>query len=110
MFMFISQACFEGDKINEHKIITKLQKTLKETINVEGLISTECWLKEKKDRVEYALVTKWESKEYFKKWLMREEHVEEHKEMNRQKKQGSQEEVKFTKTLRQYEIVDISSF
>ncbi|MDY0943861.1 antibiotic biosynthesis monooxygenase family protein [Priestia megaterium] len=107
--MFISQACFEGDKIIEHKIITKLQKTLKETINVQGLISTECWSKENKDRVEYVLVTKWENKEHFKKWLTREEHVEEHKEMNKQKKQGSQEELQFKKILRQYEVTNIVS-
>ncbi len=108
--MFISQACFEGDKIIEHKIIAKLQKTMKETIDVEGLISTDCWLKENKDRIEYVFVTKWKSKDHFKKWLTREENVEEHKEMNKQKKQGSQEEVKINKTLRQYEIVDISLF
>ncbi|MEI4529263.1 antibiotic biosynthesis monooxygenase family protein [Priestia megaterium] len=107
--MFISQACFEGDKIIEHKIIKKLQKTMKETINVPGLISTDCWLKENKDRVEYVFVAKWESKEHFKKWVTREEHIEEHKQMNKQKQQGEKEEVKIKKTLRQYKTVDIAS-
>ncbi|MED4074527.1 antibiotic biosynthesis monooxygenase family protein [Priestia endophytica] len=107
--MFISQVCFEGAKLNEQKIITKLQKTMKETRNVEGLISTECWLNENKDRVEYVLVTRWENKEYFKKWVTREEHVEEHKEMHKQKQQGLQEEVQLKKTLRQYKMANISS-
>jgi heme-degrading monooxygenase HmoA len=107
--MFISQACFKGAKLNEQKIITKLQKTMKETSNVEGLISTECWLNENKDRVEYVLVTKWENKEYFKKWVTREEHVEEHKEMHKQKQQVLQEEVQLKKTLCQYEMANISS-
>ncbi|MFP7489254.1 antibiotic biosynthesis monooxygenase [Bacillus paralicheniformis] len=107
--MFISQACFEGDKTNEHKIIAKLQKTMNETINTPGLVSVDCWLKENKDRVEYVFVTKWESKDHFKTWVTREDHVEEHKEMNKQKQQGQQEEVKIKKTLRQYQVVDVTS-
>ncbi|WP_285767074.1 antibiotic biosynthesis monooxygenase [Peribacillus sp. SI8-4] len=108
--MFISQASFEGEKVIEYKIITKLKQTIKETIDVEGLISTDYWLKENKDRVEYVFITKWKSKDHFIKWITREEHVEEHKQRNKQKKHGLQEEVTIKKTLRQYESVDISPF
>ena len=108
--MFISQASFEGNKSIENKIISKLQKTMNETINSEGLVSVECWLNTKRDNVEYILVTKWENKEFFKKWVSREEHIEEHKEMAKQKKQGLGNEVQFKKTIRQYETIDISSW
>lgn len=45
--MFVNQASFEGDKANEAKIIAKMKKTFAELQDVSGLLSSECWKKEK---------------------------------------------------------------
>ncbi|WP_373228725.1 antibiotic biosynthesis monooxygenase [Cohnella sp.] len=108
--MFISQAIYEVDVTAQHKMIAKMQETMKETMNVKGLISVDCWFKESKESVvEYVFVTKWESKPDFITWLTREEHVEGHKEMSNQKKHGQAEEIKIKKIVRQYEVVDLLS-
>ncbi|MBD2868832.1 antibiotic biosynthesis monooxygenase family protein [Paenibacillus arenilitoris] len=101
--MFISQASFEGHKGVEQMIFNKLQKSMNETIGAKGLVSAECWSRETKDNVEYVFVTKWDTKEDFKLWVSREDHVEGHKEMNKYKGQEPAEKAK--KTIRQYEEV-----
>lgn len=106
--MFISQAHFEGVKSNEDRIIQKVKKTTAETVDVQGLINLDCWKKEKDNLVEYVIVTKWNSKKDFIAWLSRDQHVNEHKEMNQQKKQGIIEEPIMKKTVFQYESVDIN--
>jgi heme-degrading monooxygenase HmoA len=110
-FMFINQAHFEGDKLNEDKIIIKIKSTIDQTKDVEGLLALECWKKDsndRNDRAEYVLVTKWTTKKEFITWLSREEHVNEHKEMNKQKKQGVSEKPTLKKTILQYEAVNIT--
>lgn len=84
-------------------ILNKLKNSMKETIGAKGLVSTDCWSRESKDNVEYVFVTKWETKVDFKVWVSREDHVEEHKEMNKHKGQEPAEKAK--KTIRQYEEV-----
>lgn len=106
--MFINQAHFEGDKFNEDSIILKIKKTIDQTEDVQGLIALECWKKENSEHVEYVIVTKWTSKKQFITWLSREEHVNEHKEMNKQKKQGISEKPILKKTILQYETVEVN--
>ncbi|MBE0337744.1 antibiotic biosynthesis monooxygenase [Paenibacillus sp. 23TSA30-6] len=105
--MFINQAHFEGLKSNEERITQKIIKTVASTENIQGLLNLECWKKEKDNVIEYVLVTKWKSKKDFMTWLSREEHVNEHKVMNIQKKQGKIEEPVMKKTILQYESVDL---
>lgn len=107
--MFVNQASFEGDKANEAKIIAKMKKTFAELQDVSGLLSSECWKKEKNDVVEYSIVTKWTAKQDFIAWLSREEHVNEHKEMNKQRKQGISEKPSMKKTITQYEEIEIAN-
>ncbi|WP_458120646.1 antibiotic biosynthesis monooxygenase family protein [Paenibacillus sp. Z6-24] len=108
--MFINQAHFESDKFNEDYIISKIKKTIDQTEDVQGLIALECWKKESNAHVEYVLVTKWTTKKEFTTWLSREDHVNEHKEMNKQKKQGVSEKPILKKTIVQYESVEITKF
>jgi len=72
------------------------------------LLTLECWKQENNDRVEYVIVTKWTTKKEFISWLSREEHVNEHKEMNKQKKQGINENSILKKTIFQYEAVEVT--
>lgn len=106
--IFINQAQFEGDKINEEKIIAKIKNTIDQLENVQGLLSSECWKKESNDRVAYVVVTKWTTKKEFITWLSREEHVHEHKEMHKQKKQEISEKPIMTKTIFQYQAVEVT--
>ncbi|MCY9007373.1 antibiotic biosynthesis monooxygenase [Peribacillus frigoritolerans] len=106
--MFINQANFEGDKFNEDKIIEKIKNTIDQTKDVQGLLALECWKKKRNELVEYVLVTKWTTKKEFITWLSREEHVNEHKEMNKQEKQGISENRIFKKTIFQYEGVEVT--
>ncbi|KHD85856.1 antibiotic biosynthesis monooxygenase family protein [Heyndrickxia ginsengihumi] len=104
--MFIMHASFEGSKENEDRLIAKCKKTKAENAHAEGILSTEIWRKKHRDRIEYAIVTKWESEENFKAWISREEHVQEHREMQKAKKEGTPQ-VQLKKTLRSYELADI---
>lgn len=92
--MFISQASFEGHKGIEPMILNKFKESMKETIGAKGLVSADCWSRESKDNVEYVFVTKWETNEDFKLWVSREDHVEEHKEMNKIKAKRPQKKLK----------------
>lgn len=106
--MFVNQALFESDKSNEDKIVEKVKNTIKQTKDVQGLLAVECWKKENKDLVEYAIVTKWTAKKDFIEWLSREDHVTEHKEMNKQKKQGVSDKPVLKKTLLQFEAIELT--
>lgn len=107
--MFVNQAHFEGEKHNEDKLINKMKKTQEDLSGVEGLHAVEVWKKEKTDTVEYVIVSKWTAKKDFTAWLSREEHVNEHKEMIKQKKQGISEKPVMKKTIVQYETVEVSA-
>ncbi len=106
--MFVNQAHFEGGKLHEDKIIAKMKKTKEQLNGVEGLHAVEFWKKEKMDTVEYVIVSKWTEKKDFTAWLSREEHVNEHKEMIKQKKQGISEKPVMKKTIIQYETVEVT--
>lgn len=104
--MFVNQALFECDKSNEDKVVEKIKNTVEQTKNVQGLLAVECWKKKNKDLVvEYAIVTKWTTKQDFIAWLSRQEHVNEHKEMNKLKKQGMSDKPILKKTIHQYETI-----
>lgn len=106
--MFVNQALFESDKSNEDKLVEKVKNTVKQTKDIQGLLTVECWKRENKDLVEYAIVTKWTAKKDFIAWLSREDHVTEHKEMNKQKKQGISDKPIFKKTLLQFEAIELT--
>lgn len=81
--MFISQVIFESEKENEQILKEIMRKKKISLANAEGLLTVECW-KTSKDTVGYALVSKWESKQYFQSWL-----VAEHKGKNVTNRKGS---------------------
>ncbi|MDR3327504.1 MAG: hypothetical protein LBT04_05175 [Prevotellaceae bacterium] len=96
--MFISQFTLESDKTNEQTLKAIMKKKMSETMNAAGLLSFECWVNETQEKIAYSHVIKWESKEHFQ-ICVRESHA----------KGGGvkKPELPITKTVRQYEWVDI---
>jgi heme-degrading monooxygenase HmoA len=107
--MFINTATFEIEKAYEERLINKREKDKTQLTEAKGLLSFECWRRENKDTVEFVYVSKWDSQDAFKAWISRDEHVHEHKEMNKRKKDNEEkEQVKMKKTLRAFELYDSS--
>ncbi len=107
--MFVNTATFEIEKAYEDRLVKKREKDQAQLAKAKGILSFECWRRENKDTVEFVYVSKWESQDAFKAWISRDEHVNEHKEMNKRRKENEQtEQVKMKKTLRAYELYDSS--
>lgn len=107
--MFVNTATFEIEKAYEERLVKKREKDKAQLAQAKGILSFECWRRENKDTVEFVYVSKWESQDAFKAWISRDEHVNEHKEMNKRKKETEQtEQVKMKKTLRAFELYDSS--
>ncbi|MDQ0217788.1 antibiotic biosynthesis monooxygenase [Peribacillus cavernae] len=104
--MFVMNASFEIEKEYEEILLEKGKKDKKELEAAKGIISVERWQKEHSETVEYVTVSKWESQADFKAWIARDEHVEEHKEMNIKRKESVQTPYKIKKTLRSFEVVE----
>ncbi|MCC9135050.1 antibiotic biosynthesis monooxygenase family protein [Pontibacter silvestris] len=101
MSFYIVNASFEIDKPNEAVLEAKTQKDYEKSQNAKGLVSFEVWKREHSETVEYVLVSKWESKDDFKFWISRDEHVDEHKEQRIRKEES--ERPKITKKLSYFE-------
>lgn len=101
--MFITKVAFEVEKENEELLTEMVKKKAATKIEFPGLISYEWWKNDKKNVVEYNYVSKWESKENFKAWLARPEHIESHKN----KGQNNELKSKIKKTVTQYELVEV---
>ncbi|MCM3444580.1 antibiotic biosynthesis monooxygenase family protein [Metabacillus halosaccharovorans] len=107
--MFVNTATFEIGKIHKEILEKKREKDKEKLAEARGLISFECWKRENTETVEFVYVSKWESQSDFKAWISREDHVNEHKQMNKKRKENLQlEQVKMKKTLRAYELYDSS--
>ncbi|PKR86565.1 antibiotic biosynthesis monooxygenase [Heyndrickxia camelliae] len=105
--MFVMNARFEAEKSHEERLKAKAKKNKQDIQGAEGLVSYECWRKEKKDTIEYVFVSKWEKQEDFKTWISRDEHVAEHKAQRQQQKEtGVKPTSAFKKTLQSYEVYD----
>ncbi|MFP7735536.1 antibiotic biosynthesis monooxygenase family protein [Priestia aryabhattai] len=104
--MFVVNASFETEKQFEDQLKQKAKKNKAEIEAAKGNLSFECWKKDSVDKVEYVFVSKWEEKQFFQAWISREEHVNEHKEVNKKKTQAPAEAMKVKKTLRFYEAVE----
>jgi len=108
--MFVNTATFEIEKAYEERLVKKREKDKEKLAEAKGLISFECWKRENTEMVEFVYVSKWESQADFKAWISREDHVNEHKEMNKKRKENPQpDQVKMKKTLRAYELYDYSN-
>jgi heme-degrading monooxygenase HmoA len=99
--MYIIQFTLESDKTNEQALKAIMKKKKSETMNVEGLLSLECWVSEAAEKIAYTLVVKWESKEHFQVCMR-----EIHPKGDGMKTQ--QQDLPITKTVRHYELVDIN--
>ncbi|WP_223203978.1 antibiotic biosynthesis monooxygenase family protein [Alicyclobacillus suci] len=97
------QASFEIEKAFEERLRDKMERNRAEIVEAEGLQSVEYWRTEHKDTIEYAFVSKWASNEHFKRWISREEHVNEHRTMQANRNQNDGPKMK--KTLRSYEVL-----
>ncbi|WP_207431814.1 antibiotic biosynthesis monooxygenase [Sabulibacter ruber] len=102
MSAYLVNASFEADKEHEAYLAQKCQHDLEESHGAAGLISFDIWKREHPQTVEYVLVSKWNSKDDFKAWISREDHVQGHKEQ-RQNKEA--ERPKLTKKLTYFESV-----
>ncbi|WP_205499938.1 antibiotic biosynthesis monooxygenase family protein [Rufibacter psychrotolerans] len=102
MSTYIVNASFETDLEHEAYLAQKCRHDLEESHGAAGLISFDIWKRAHAHTVEYVLVSKWESKEDFKAWISREDHVQGHKDQRQNK-----EEVrpKLTKRLTYFEGV-----
>lgn len=85
MSAYIVNASFETDKATEDVLVRKFEKDSQAMKGVEGLLSYEVWKHETPQTVEFVAVSKWESKEAFKAWISRDEHVQGHKEQRQHK-------------------------
>lgn len=103
--MFIMNASFEIEKDYEYILEEKGKKDQQQLMVAKGIIAVERWRKEHTDRVEYVMVSKWESEADFKGWLTREEHVNEHKDMNKKRKESGERPYHIKKTLRSFEAI-----
>ncbi|MDR3311296.1 MAG: hypothetical protein LBS90_08140 [Oscillospiraceae bacterium] len=96
--MFINQVIWESEKANEAIITELMRKKSGGATGAEGLISTECWLKNSESTVGFAIVSKWESRENFKTYFATLEHGP--------KGGGGGERPKITKTQFQFEAAE----
>ncbi|MFB9864557.1 antibiotic biosynthesis monooxygenase [Rufibacter immobilis] len=102
MNAYIVNASFEADKEHEAYLARKCQHDYEESQGAKGLLSFDIWKREHPATVEYVLVSKWTSKEDFKAWISREEHVQGHKE---QRQHPVEDRPKLTKKLSYFEAV-----
>ena len=102
MTAYIVNASFSADKEQEEYLARKCQHDYQESQGAEGLLSFDIWKREHPDSVEYVLVSKWNSKDHFKAWISREEHVQGHKDQRQQK---DVDRPKLTKKLTYFEGV-----
>lgn len=100
--MFISQVIFESEKTNEEMLKEIMKKKLTSTLSATGIISGECWVTVKTDTIGYALVSRWENKEYFQDWFSA-----EHKKRPHDKSQNDDSKPKLTKTGYQFEAANL---
>lgn len=97
--MFVSQVIFSGDVAEKNNLENIMKRKLTETQGeIEGLISSECWKQSKMESLEYSFITKWKSKDAFKKWLNRAEHRVHHQKMAHSKRPT------IKKTIHEYEV------
>ncbi|MGY0694973.1 antibiotic biosynthesis monooxygenase family protein [Virgibacillus sp. FSP13] len=101
--MFVMNASFTTDKEFEDRLKKKAMKNKDEALEAKGNISFECWRKYHNEEVEYVLVSKWEEQSDFKSWISRDEHIQEHKEM--QKNPVKDDTFKLKKKMRSYEVL-----
>lgn len=102
MSAYIVNASFSAEKEQEAYLAQKCQHDYEESHGAAGLISFDIWKHEHPETVEYVLVSKWESKDHFKAWISREEHVQGHKEQRQHKEVVRP---KLTKKLTYFESV-----
>ncbi|UEX89641.1 antibiotic biosynthesis monooxygenase family protein [Staphylococcus ratti] len=106
--MFVAQVTFSTKDLESRSILdNKAKHAKKDFEGYEGLIAVEVWKNETKDKLEYAIVSKWHDKKDFQAWVSRPEHVEEHKNKNQTSK--VQEEAKYSaidKQIKKYECVE----
>lgn len=104
--MFIMNASFEIEKNYEYILEEKGKKDKLHLTDAKGIMAVERWRKEHTETVEYVMVSKWESEADFKKWITRDEHVNEHKDMNKKRKESEQLPYHVKKTLRSFEAIE----
>ncbi|WP_085520550.1 antibiotic biosynthesis monooxygenase family protein [Tuberibacillus sp. Marseille-P3662] len=106
--MFVMNASFTVDKAHEERLAQKCRQNDQDLKEAQGRISHEFWHKDHGETVEYVIVSKWESEDDFKQFISREDHVQEHKAMNKERKENPENHFKVDKKLRSFEVFDVS--
>ncbi|NLO85765.1 MAG: hypothetical protein GX096_10110 [Clostridiales bacterium] len=99
--MFVSQVIFESELGNEEKLKAIMEKKLEGAKAAPGVIQAECWKLHKASAAGYALVTRWESQEQFRSWL-----VASHKGVTHGTQHKDGEKAAITKMAYQFEVID----
>ncbi|MFC6402449.1 antibiotic biosynthesis monooxygenase family protein [Mammaliicoccus sciuri] len=103
--MFVAQAIFSTKDEASKAILDNKDSHAKQ--DFEGFIDAQVWKSETGSKLEYAIVSKWNDKKDFQAWISRPSHVEEHKNMSKEKKENEEAKVsKIEKQIKKYEIVD----
>lgn len=106
--MFIAQVTFATKDFDVRSILdNKASNAKKDFEGFEGFRGAEVWKNETKNKLEYAIVSKWDHKEDFQAWVSRPSHIEEHKNMNKEAKE--QENAKYKnidKQIKKFEVVE----
>lgn len=106
--MFVAQVTFSTKDLSVRSMLdNKISHAKEDFEGYKGFIDAEIWKNETKNKLEYAIVSKWNDKKDFQAWVSRPSHVEEHKNMNKESK--NQEESKYKnieKQIKKYEVVE----
>lgn len=106
--MFVAQAIFSTkDEASKAILDNKVSHAKQDFEGFEGFIDAQVWKSETGSKLEYAIVSKWNDKKDFQAWISRPSHVEEHKNMSKEKKENEEAKVsKIEKQIKKYELVD----
>ena len=109
MHVFVSQVTFSAESANEELVKSIMKKKVEAGVQWKGFLVSSVWRQEKSGEVSYTWTLKWETKEDFKSWMSRPEHVAGHKKMN-QLKQSNAEKPLVKKTVNQYDEISPEFF
>ncbi|MCD8841683.1 antibiotic biosynthesis monooxygenase [Staphylococcus arlettae] len=105
--MFVAQATFSTKDLSSRSILDEKAAQVKEEFaGFDGLIEFEVWKNETKNKLEYSIISKWNDKKDFQAWVSRPAHLEEHKNMNKEKEQEKAKYENIDKQIKKYELVE----
>jgi heme-degrading monooxygenase HmoA len=107
--MYIKTVTFEVIAEAKENFSEKIRKDIASMKTFEGCLQSECWVNEKKETINFQLVSKWQDKKAFQAWLKRPEHLQKHREAYRAEKEGkAKPSIVVSKVAQEYRLFDAS--